>query len=759
MSQLTLPQKERALNGDLAERCLPFPGSQSLNTFIISSPLAIITLDLEGLVTGWNPASERIFGWSTQESLGRPLLMVYPEKQFEHNSFCKRLNSGESISGIEITRHRKDGAEIVLRASMNPLREEDGTIIGNMALLEDVTEQTRQETRIRKLSQIVEQCPISVVITDIHGIIEYANPKFTSLTGYTTAESIGQNPRILKTGATSDAEYRDLWETITSGRDWKGEFLNRKKNGELYRERATICPLTDNSGKITGYVALKEDITDQRNVEEQLAEANQAIEAIIQAAPLAIYHLAPSGEVSRWNHAAETMFGWKSKDVIGKRLPTLAKDDSDTLDENLVRTLAGECEKGMETRRYKRTGEAVDVHLWTAPTEDANGNATGIISIMDDITERKHAQNQLQLQLERIASLRQIDMAITSSLDLQLTLNVLLDQVTRMLGATAADILLYNPHTYTLEYAARRGQASNELTRPIHLGDDGPGMAARQRRLISLSELTPNLGSYQRAMELAGKGDISYYAVPLIARGQVKGVMEVYHLDNLQRDSEWLDFLEMLAGQAAIAIDSITLFEDLQRTNSELAMAYDATIEGWSRALDLRDKETEGHSERVTEVTMQLARIMGINEAEVAHIRRGALLHDIGKMGVPDSILLKPGSLNEEEWDVMRRHPMMAYDLLAPIAFLRPSLEIPYAHHEKWDGSGYPRGLKGQSIPLAARIFAIADIWDALSSDRPYRAAWPQVKVLAHIQSLAGNHLDPDVVTAFLGLARIKLAA
>jgi len=189
-----------------------------------------------------------------------------------------------------------------------------------------------------------------------------------------------------------------------------------------------------------------------------------------------------------------------------------------------------------------------------------------------------------------------------------------------------------------------------------------------------------------------------------------------------------------------------------QQAVLELAAAYEATLEGWARALDLRDRETEGHSRRVTDLTVRLARMMGISEEDCVHIRRGALLHDIGKMGIPDSILLKPSSLSPEEWDIMRRHPAYAQELLAPIEYLRPALDIPYCHHEKWDGTGYPRGLKGEEIPPAAQMFAAVDIWDALRSDRPYRSALPAQEVREHIAALAGTHLDPKVTTGFLEL-------
>jgi putative two-component system response regulator len=190
----------------------------------------------------------------------------------------------------------------------------------------------------------------------------------------------------------------------------------------------------------------------------------------------------------------------------------------------------------------------------------------------------------------------------------------------------------------------------------------------------------------------------------------------------------------------------------LEAAYDALQQAYDTTIAGWSRALDLRDKETEGHSQRVTEMTVRMAQAIGLSGEDIVHVRRGALLHDVGKLGIPDAILHKPGKLTEEEWVIMRKHPQYAYEWLAPIEYLRPALDIPFCHHEKWDGSGYPRHLAGTAIPLAARIFALADVWDALRSNRPYRAGWPVQQVRDHIVGLAGSHFDPDITPIFLAL-------
>jgi HD-GYP domain-containing protein (c-di-GMP phosphodiesterase class II) len=353
-------------------------------------------------------------------------------------------------------------------------------------------------------------------------------------------------------------------------------------------------------------------------------------------------------------------------------------------------------------------------------------------------------------RLEYVQALHDIDKVITASLDLRFTLNALLDQVITQLGIHAADILLFNPPTQTLEYAAGRGFRSRALQHTrLRLGEGHAGRAALKRHIVHIPDLATAENGLSRAPLLAIEEFITYYGVPLIVKGQVKGVLEIFHRAPLDPDPEWVDFLEALAAQAAIAIDNASLFNDLQRSNVELILAYDSTLEGWARALDLRDRETEGHTRRVAELTLRLARALGMSQAEPVHVYRGALLHDIGKMGIPDSILHKPGPLSQVEWEIMRRHPVYAYDMLAPIAYLRPALDIPYCHHEKWDGTGYPQGLKGEQIPPAARIFAVVDVWDALRSERPYRPAWPEEKVREYIREQAGVHFDPQVVEAF----------
>lgn len=387
------------------------------------------------------------------------------------------------------------------------------------------------------------------------------------------------------------------------------------------------------------------------------------------------------------------------------------------------------------------------------PTEETIRLLSALADLASSALRRGRLHEQTNERLERILSLRAIDRAIANNLDNQTTLEIVLEQVIQQLRVHAAAIVLMDAHTMLLEVAAERGFERVSLRAlQWYIGQGHTGKAALERVRVHVPNLRTQPDHPERMPLLERDSICSLISVPLIARGQVKGVLEVFHRAPLYPGSEWLNFLETLAGQTAIAIENSQLLVNLQRSNIELNLTYDTTLEGWSRALDLRDRETEGHTRRVAQMTVRLAREMGIGGENLAHIRRGALLHDIGKMGIPDKILQKTGKLDEDEWEIMRRHPEYAYQLLSPIEFLRPALDIPYCHHERWDGSGYPRGLKGEEIPLSARIFAVVDVWDALTSERPYNKPWSPEKVRNYIQEQSGKLFDPHVVEVFLDM-------
>ena len=384
--------------------------------------------------------------------------------------------------------------------------------------------------------------------------------------------------------------------------------------------------------------------------------------------------------------------------------------------------------------------------------EDHIGLLTTLAEIAGNAIHRADLFNQSQDRVHKLTTLRDIDSAIASSTDLRVTLNILMDHTQKHLKVDAMDIMLYHPELQSLSYICSTGFKTPSPSRPLtRIGEGLAGQAVMKGSIVQVSDLRETIDA-KRDPLLIREGFISYIGVPLIIKGRIKGLFEIFHRSPLTPSHEWMDFMHTLAGQAAIAIDNSQLFNNLQRSNQEISQAYDTTLEGWARALELRDRETEGHTRRVTELTMRLAHFMNISDEELVNINRGVLLHDIGKMGVPDQILRKTGPLTDTEWIEMRKHPQYAFDLLSPILYLRPSLDIPYCHHEHWDGSGYPRGLKGTQIPLSARIFSIVDIWDALLSDRPYRNAWPRDKVIEYLKDISGTILDPSVVKAFLDM-------
>lgn len=384
---------------------------------------------------------------------------------------------------------------------------------------------------------------------------------------------------------------------------------------------------------------------------------------------------------------------------------------------------------------------------------DEKGKVRRFMGTFIDISDRKANEKRIVHQVENLTALRNIDLAIAGSVDLNITAGIILDQIISRLSVDAASLLLLDAQTNFLEYIAGRGFLTPGIERTkLRIGQGFAGIAALEREKKLIPDLSVPDSNFARAELLKGENFLSYYAVPLIAKGHVVGLLDIFTRSPLAPDDEWTAFLEALQGQTAIAIENALLFEDLQRANLELEVSYDSTLEGWVKALDLKDDQTKGHTQRVTDLASELAARMGVSKDELIHVHRGALLHDIGKMGIPDSVLLKPGKLDEEEWAIMRRHPVLAHEWLRAIPYLRPALDIPYAHHEKWDGSGYPRGLVGEGIPLNARIFAVVDVWDALNSDRPYRKAWASDKALDYVREQAGTHFDPLVVEEFLKL-------
>jgi putative nucleotidyltransferase with HDIG domain len=362
------------------------------------------------------------------------------------------------------------------------------------------------------------------------------------------------------------------------------------------------------------------------------------------------------------------------------------------------------------------------------------------------------ARNYFRFRREQVQAVAGVGSVINSSLGLGRVLEEVMDALIVLMRAERGFLML-KERDGNLEVRIARDAAHHDLTEDAFIiSRSVVGRVVEQGEAVLTlnAQEDPRFGAQT---SITAHHLLSILCAPLKLKEELIGVI---YVDNRAQagifKNDDLELIASFSNQAAVAIDNARLIDELQDKNRELEEAYQATLEGWVLALDLRDKETEGHTIRVTRLTETLAKSMGIREAELIHIRRGALLHDIGKMAIPDGILLKPGALTAEERTLIEKHPVYAFEMLSPIKFLNPALDIPYCHHEKWDGSGYPRGLSGEDIPLAARIFSVVDVWDALVSDRPYRKGLQPDDVKGKIRDDAGAHFDPRVVDAFLAL-------
>ncbi len=684
------------------------------------------------------------------------------------------------------------------------IRDESGNLLSSLGILQDITERKEIETRLAFLTRSMEQSPNSVMITNTLGDIVYVNPTFTKLTGYAPEEVLGQNPRILKSGKVPLETYQNLWDSLSSGNYWEGELANRKKNGDIYWESAIISPVRNKEGDVTHYAAIMVDITEKKfqdKIKTSLSTLGHKLSSLAHPQNVGETILGEAAELFGWD--AGFIATWQP--IMDEFNPLLAMvregsiPRSVTVGEDYRRceylrqtvkegkllinkepedksTLPSEPDNFEIFCRHTRSmmfapirrGEKVIGVLSIQSLADKNYQSQDLelFQILADhcagALERTVAEDsllqrerELSVQLRFLTSLRTIDLAIISSMDLRLSLSVILSEVLVQLDATAANILMLGSFSTEFDCLGNKG-FNNPAFSNIHLrlGEGYPGKAVRERRALYIENLLLSPEESQRQNLLKQEGFIGYAVVPLQIKGEIKGVLELFSANPLSMTPQWQYFLEALATQTAIAIENSILFENLQKSNTELALAYDTTLEGWSRALDLRDQETEGHTQRVTALTLRLAKIMGISTEKLTYIRWGALLHDIGKMGIPDDILLKAGELTPEERIHMQKHTEYAFQFLYPIEYLRPALDIPYCHHEKWDGTGYPRNLKEDKIPIAARIFAVVDVWDALRYDRPYRKGLPPLEVLQYLDSQRKRHFDATVVEAFLDMMK-----
>jgi len=746
---------------------------------------AIISTDTDFKIVSWNAGAVSVYGWQAEEALGQPIGILRSEYNIVSQEDLIKELLGNGFWQGELIQYHKDGRAHNIFSSVTLLRDAKGKPMGAVAVNRDVTERKQSEQQLRdseeRFSKIFQGSPVGITLTSLEeGRVIDVNEAMLKMTGHTRAEALGRTTQEL--GLWLDPAQREQMirglQTPGAVQNIDFKFVNTK--GRTI-EVTTAQDLIEIGG-VRYILTLQQDITELKKRGREL-EAIAVVSAALRKTQTRSEMLPVILDELLGLLQAKAATIILADRLSGQLVNGLGRGDWAHLKGQVIAPGEGITAQVMASGQpYSIDDSETDTRLWSGVrTKDiralvsapltANEQTFGalwigrqtpfepaeirLLTAVADIAAsailRAALHEQTEQQVQRLSILRQVDQAIKSSFDLELVLRVLLDQITSQLGIEAADFLSLSPNTLMLQFVAGYGFKTKAIEQSrLRLGMGVAGRAALERKAIYIPNIKTAGTEFIRAGLLAPEGFTSYYAVPAIAKGQVKGVLEFFKASEFEWNADWENFAEALADQAALAIDNAELFGNLQRSNMELALAYDATIEGWSKALDLRDKETEGHSQRVTDMSLTLARTMGLSETELLQVRRGALLHDIGKLGVPDGILLKPGKLTDEEWAIMKKHPTFAYEMLSPIDYLRPALDIPYCHHEKWDGTGYPRGLKGERIPLVARIFAVVDVWDALRSDRPYREGWPVEKVRAHIQAESGTHFDPQVVEAFL---------
>jgi len=765
-------------------------------------PDGIFSTSTDGKLLAANPALVKMFGSDSLEELLKKNVSDLYVNPSDRDASLNKINEFGEAHNLEVTFQRKDGSHIIAIENARAIIDQNGRVTSYEGTLTDITERKQAEEALResenRFRTTLENMELIAIQLDGEGKITYVNPYFIKLSGYSRNELIGKDWSNTFIPSPIQLELKQFLNNAI----FMGDIEHQHENPIILKDGTERLIRWNNSlmnspgGLSLGMTSIGEDITVKKEAEKAIlrqlneltvlqlvarasSRASSSDELITNVTQIISTSLYPDScgvllfdQQSQGLRPQHSNIGVTEEDFqdfnniiirLGEGVVGRVAASLEPLNIPDVQKDANYLSSNKETRSELCVPISINDQLLgvinaeskivNAFTENDERLLLTIAGTLATALEKLRLFEQTSRRLEFVQVLRKIDMAISGGVDLDLTLDILLGQVLNHMNVDAADILLFNANSRTLEYKSGIGFRTNVLHYTLlQLGEGLAGKSALEKKVIHIPDLAVEDGVLANEIRLASEGFVSYLSVPLIAKGLVKGVMEIFNRTPLSPGQEWMEQVEILARQAAIAIDNVSLFDDLQSSNQELMIAYDATIEGWSKALDLRDSETEGHTQRVVEITLKIAKNMKVSDSQLLHIRRGALLHDMGKIGVPDEILRKTGPLSDDEWLTMRKHPQYAFDMFAPISYLEPALDIPYCHHEKWDGSGYPRGLKGDLIPLSARIFAVVDVYDALTSDRSYRKAWSQEKALEYIREQSGKHFDPKVVEVFLRL-------
>lgn len=640
----------------------------------------------------------------------------------------------------------------------------ESSLLDLTSLKELLDRRTRDlEASEARLQSVIQYNADGIIIVDWMGQVKFANPAAQNLLGRASHELIGAPFGFpVVAGETAEIEIvpreskpgSAIAEMRVVEMEWDGQaaclasLRDITKRRQRERELETIVMVTGALREASTRAEMIPLILDQSVT---LLQAEGAAFALADTYndQLVIEHA--SGKLKPWTNT---------------RLPLREYPDKP----NLVYWSAHWSDNPQHDPRYAAQGVPPNVRslasvpfiankqglgiLWIARHKPFEADEMQILAVIADIAanalQRIELQHQTEERLKYVQTLHAIDMSISASLDPRVTLDLLLGSLTSQLNVDAARVLLVNADAHTLQVATSRGMRVKTFPQTLNSRQNFPAeRVIVERKPIYIRDLHQVNAEAYRAL-VTQDGLQAYYGVPLICKGQVRGVLETFYCVPCLPDQDWLEFLQAVAAQAALAVDNANAFTTLERTNLDLALAYDHTIEQISRAVELRDQSAAGHTRRIAERVVKLAQMLGIKESDLLNLRRGALLHDIGMLAVPEHILHKPDSLTADEYKILRRHPIHAQELLAPITLLRSALDIPVFHHERWDGQGYPHGLQGERIPFAARLFAVVETWVMLQTPRPWRTAWDRARTHEFLHAQSGVLFDPNIVEPFL---------
>lgn len=716
--------------------------SRILQSILENSLPIIFLIDQNGTFTISEGKDLQTLGLTPGEVVGMSAYELYKDHPKIIDAIKAALEGQHSREEIHVENQ-------IFDVFYSPYYDEQGNIPGIVGMGINVTERVQALKYLRLLKEIVEQSTDSIIYTNPNFRITYINDATEKLFGWKLEELMGKTPDLLNAEPLSDEFQQNIYSTIAKRETFTGVALNRRKDGSTFNCEMKISAITDSDDNITGYMSLQRDITQRLQNEEQMQLQSMAL----NAAANGILITDTNGEIIWVNPAISTLTGYTPAEMIGQKTNMLKSGiHPPEFFIHLWETISnGEVWEGQIINRRKDGLTYIDEQTIT-PVFDDNGEITHYIAIKQDISERIQAEEKLKRKLTESSIMQRISMAGAALIDEDILIETITSVISNSFYSDHLGVMLLDEmggHLYP--HPSYRGINKEDFAKKIRPGQGVSGIVAQTGKPLLISDVA-NFPEYISTLS----GLRSEICVPLVVSEKLIGVINVESKKLNAFSQEDLQLLTTISSQLATAIERARLYKELIHSNEELSVAYDRTLEGWASALELRDHETQGHTERVTQFAVNLAREVGMPEPELTQLRRGSLLHDIGKIGIPDSILFKPGPLSEMEIAIMQQHPVYAKNLLSRIPFLRPALEIPHYHHEKWDGTGYPVGLKGEEIPLAARIFAIADVFDALTSSRPYRAAWGKQEAINYIVFQSGKHFDPRLVDVFTKVVGAK---